>query len=207
MLLIEQTLDPRVKRTRQLLVQSFLDLLAEKPIQSITVQDITDRATINRATFYAHFDDKFDLLDYILRESFQTAIQKRLSPDVSFSVENLQILILTVCEHLEQFNSQQCKTYGQYIEPLMEKEVHSQVYGFVLSWITEIQADKPNSAIAPEIVASTISWAIFGSGLQWSRGDKENSVEEISAQILSLITKGLYGSFSLEMLYPGQSVG
>ncbi len=52
--------DPRVKRTRQLLLQAFMALLEEKQhIYSISVQDIAERATVNRATFYAHFEDKY----------------------------------------------------------------------------------------------------------------------------------------------------
>ena len=49
------SVDLRVMRTRQLLEESFLALMEEKGFQSVTVQDITNRATINRATFYAHF--------------------------------------------------------------------------------------------------------------------------------------------------------
>ena len=55
----EQKLDPRVKRTRGLLLKSFGDLLAEKSFDAITVQDIAERSTINRATFYAHYVDKY----------------------------------------------------------------------------------------------------------------------------------------------------
>lgn len=55
--------DPRVKRTRQLLMQAFMELLKEKKdISSISVQDIAERATLNRATFYAHFEDKYAFL-------------------------------------------------------------------------------------------------------------------------------------------------
>jgi AcrR family transcriptional regulator len=52
-------LDPRVRRTRQLLQDALLALLAEKRFEAITVQDITERATLNHATFYAHFADKW----------------------------------------------------------------------------------------------------------------------------------------------------
>ncbi|RJP51863.1 MAG: TetR family transcriptional regulator [Anaerolineaceae bacterium] len=60
----EEKLDPRVKRTRQLLEEAFSELIQEKDFQSISIQDITVRAGINRATFYAHFPDKYALLDY-----------------------------------------------------------------------------------------------------------------------------------------------
>ncbi len=60
--------DPRVKRTRQLLQRAFLDLYQEKSFSLITVQDIAERATVNRVTFYAHFEDKYALMDSLMRE-------------------------------------------------------------------------------------------------------------------------------------------
>jgi len=45
--------------------------MMERRFRDITVQEIADRATVNRATFYAHFEDKFDLLDSAIREPFK----------------------------------------------------------------------------------------------------------------------------------------
>ena len=59
----EGKLDPRVRRTRALLVRAFNELLAEKGHAGLTVQEIAERATINRATFYAHFKDQYELSD------------------------------------------------------------------------------------------------------------------------------------------------
>ena len=53
----EKRVDPRVKRTRELIVRAFNQLVAEKGHTGLTVQEIAERATINRATFYAHFSD------------------------------------------------------------------------------------------------------------------------------------------------------
>jgi AcrR family transcriptional regulator len=70
--------DPRVKRTRQLLLQAFISLLEERhTIHSISVQDITERATVNRATFYAHFEDKYALLEVWMREKFHHALESQ----------------------------------------------------------------------------------------------------------------------------------
>ena len=73
----EEKLDPRVKRTRQLLEQSFMDVVAAKGFQSVSVQDITEKAGVNRATFYAHFPDKYALLDYSVRHGFGQELEKR----------------------------------------------------------------------------------------------------------------------------------
>jgi AcrR family transcriptional regulator len=62
--------DPRVKRTRKVLVHAFGELLTDKRFSAITVQDIAERAEVNRVTFYGHFSDKYAILEYWLREQF-----------------------------------------------------------------------------------------------------------------------------------------
>ena len=54
--------DARSRRTRSRLGTAFLDLLNEKPMEDITVQDVLKRASVGRSTFYLHFRDKNDLL-------------------------------------------------------------------------------------------------------------------------------------------------
>lgn len=67
--------DLRVIRTKKLIFTAFINLIQEKDYNSITVQDISDRAMINRSTFYSHFKDKQDVLDqvfsYALTPMFQ----------------------------------------------------------------------------------------------------------------------------------------
>lgn len=59
----EKTLpDRRIRRTRQLLLSSLIELILEKGYETITVQDIIDRANVGRSTFYSHFQDKEHLL-------------------------------------------------------------------------------------------------------------------------------------------------
>lgn len=59
------------RKTKQLIQQSFIQLLAEKPFDSITVGDISKVASINRGTFYLHYLDKYDLLDKIEQQLFE----------------------------------------------------------------------------------------------------------------------------------------
>lgn len=55
-------LDRRIQRTRKLLLDSLIELVLEKGYESIAVQDIIDRANVGRSTFYAHFENKEQLL-------------------------------------------------------------------------------------------------------------------------------------------------
>jgi AcrR family transcriptional regulator len=100
--------DPRVKRTRQLIVQAFIELLAEKSFRAISVQDVAERATVNRATFYAHFEDKYALMDHFIRDGFQQALTSKLPATFPFTLANLHLLTRTVLEHLAQFQGR-CK--------------------------------------------------------------------------------------------------
>src|SRR5688572_10416790 len=102
---IEEKLDPRVKRTRKLILGAFEQLLTEEGFESISVQDVTARAEINRATFYAHFPDKYALLDYSIGHMFRQEIEKRTLNACHYTPENFQNLILAVCDFLVRLHS------------------------------------------------------------------------------------------------------
>ena len=61
----EKRVDPRFKRTRELIVRAFEELVMEKGHRALTVQEIAERATVNRATFYAHFRDQYELFGHL----------------------------------------------------------------------------------------------------------------------------------------------
>ena len=56
------------KEVKLLLAESFKELVLEKPVEKITIKEITDRAGVIRVTFYNHFQDKYELLEWICRE-------------------------------------------------------------------------------------------------------------------------------------------
>lgn len=68
-------LDRRTRRTREALMRSLLTLLQEKPLNSITVTELTQMADVNRATFYTHYQDIFDMFDHLKQDLCQTCRQ------------------------------------------------------------------------------------------------------------------------------------
>src|SRR5437660_10097620 len=54
--------DERIRRTHERLGSALMELIQEKPIDDVTVQEVLDRASVGRSTFYLHFNDKNDLL-------------------------------------------------------------------------------------------------------------------------------------------------
>ncbi len=62
--------DRRIAKTQEAIKKAVLELMAEKPFDDITMQDIADRADINRGTIYLHYQDKYDLLDKLIEAHF-----------------------------------------------------------------------------------------------------------------------------------------
>ena len=69
---LKKKIDVRVRRTRDALGDALVDLMQEKPFDSITVQDVLDRAQVGRSTFYSHYSDKNDLLMSDADEFFES---------------------------------------------------------------------------------------------------------------------------------------
>lgn len=182
---LDQKLDPRVKRTRQLLEQAFMDVLREKGFQTITVQDITERAGVNRATFYAHFDDKYALLDHSIRQGFLQEIQKRMLHSCRFSTDNLRNLIVAVCEFTSNVNSH-CKPPQPQFESLVETQVKDVMYELLLKWLKQLDVE-----VAPETAATAASWAIYGLAAQWGHSKQPKPVDVFAAEVLPLVATNL----------------
>src|SRR5262245_26644211 len=117
----ENRIDPRIKRTRQLIKQAFFELLQKRHYQDITVQDIAETAGINRATFYAHFVDKLALMNYAMREMFQEALDSYLPPNPSLTPANLRLLIVATCNFMAQ-SLNHCSPVRDNVQPLIEAE-------------------------------------------------------------------------------------
>ncbi|GAV13476.1 TetR/AcrR family transcriptional regulator [Paenibacillus sp. NAIST15-1] len=71
----QKTEDRRIKRTRRIIKEAFITLIAEKGLEALTVQDIIARADMNRSTFYYHFQDKQDLLQRSIQEMMKQAME------------------------------------------------------------------------------------------------------------------------------------
>jgi AcrR family transcriptional regulator len=184
--------DPRVKRTRKLLEEAFVALLAEKSFQAISVQDIAERATVNRATFYAHFEDKYALMDQVIRDTFQEVLQQRLGEGAPLTRGNLHVLLVTVCDFLVQFHGHCAPAPADRdLEPLIEAKVQQEIYTFLVGWLRQAPHGEVFARASQETVATVLSWAVFGVGIEWSRGERTGPPDEWTRQVLTVIVDGV----------------
>ena len=98
---VGESTDPRVLRSRQMLMEALLRLLTRKEFDDISIQEIADEATLNRATFYLHYPDKNALLQAMTATRFRDLIARR---GLSFSNCDgaLRAIALGVCDYLAE---------------------------------------------------------------------------------------------------------
>lgn len=187
---VEKNVDPRVKRTRKLLQQAFMELLQEKGFSSISIQDIAERATVNRATFYAHFLDKYALMDSIIREQFQQFVATRLAATPDWGVASLAVLIRATFDFLCEFHHD-CKPSDARFDPLLERAIQQELSETLLSQFKQAPVSSRERQVSAKTLALVMSWAIFGSAIHWVRNGQTPSAEEMSNQVLMVFTEGV----------------
>src|SRR5580704_2065832 len=96
-----ETTDPRILRSRRMLMESLSRLLTKKEFEDISVQEIADEATLNRATFYLHYPDKAALLQAMTDVRFRDLMERR---GISFTDCDgaLRAIALGVCDYLAE---------------------------------------------------------------------------------------------------------
>ena len=98
------TTDPRILRSRRMLMEALAKLLIKKEFEDISVQEIADEATLNRATFYLHYPDKNALLQAMTDVRFRDLMERR---GISFTDCDgaLRAIALGVCDYLAESTS------------------------------------------------------------------------------------------------------
>jgi AcrR family transcriptional regulator len=188
--------DPRIRRTRQLLQQALADLLHTRDFDKLSVHEITDAAGLNRATFYAHYPDKFALLECMVAGRFHALLDERGIVFNGTCSNALHGIVLGVCDFLSQTLSQHagkpCAAANQ-LPPHMESAIIAVVRTMLLDGIRNRSSAGPTPpAASPELLASTASWAIYGAAREWVRTPDHAPSEAIAATIQHLIVPILH---------------
>ena len=179
--------DLRVRRTHQQLQRAFIELLREKGFAAMKVQDIAEHAMVNRGTFYAHFADKYALLDAVVREQFQQALASKLPPNSCWETQTLHVLIETVLDFFRTFHNH-CQPV-ETINPLFERSVQEELVALLTTWLKQGSAKRWRVPV--ETVALVVSWTIFGTAIKWSQSTDGTSAGRMADDILLVINEGV----------------
>jgi AcrR family transcriptional regulator len=182
--------DPRIRRTRLLLHQALDNLLKTKDFDKISVQDIAEAATLNRATFYDHYADKFALLECHIAMQFNDLLAQRGITFDGTCNSALRAIVLGVCDFLAATpRLADCERQRQ-MEPHLESAVIAIVTKMILDGLKAGLKQHPTtSLVSPEMAAATASWAIYGAAKEWLRTPDRGPAERTADLVLTLVDR------------------
>ncbi len=177
--------DPRVLRTRKLIMDSFIELSGKKEFKDITIKDITTEAMINRATFYYHFEDIYDLLEKVLSEVLLVNLNYDIYESDKLNEEAF-VRIFTAITNFQKSLSNRChRGYEDTIARIIKDQLEVIFYKMLL------KQHKTKEDEALKITAVILSWGIYGASVEWRRNSQQISPEEFIKSAVPYIISGI----------------
>lgn len=172
--------DRRIQRTQQLIRGALRSLLEEKGFETLTVQQIIDRANVGRATFYAHFDSKDDLLASGFEE-LRVALKarQRQAPGAGSDIEDgVLAFSYEVFAHANEYRDVFRRMSGKPSRATVQRLLHKLLVDLVRD---EVTTTVRRDVLAIEALAQFIAGGLFGLLVWWLDGKMRLSVAEVDA--------------------------
>ena len=176
--------------TKRALEQSLKNLLLKKPLTKITINDIADDCGINRMTFYYHFKDIYDLVEWSCMEDARRALEEKKTYEtwqqgflqIFEAVRENKPFIMNVyrCVHQEQVE--------KYLKPLVD--------ALILGVINEEAAGMTVRDEDKNFIAQVYSYIFIGLMLDWIKDDMREDPESIVERLAKLIKGSIAASLS-----------
>lgn len=175
------------KSVDDLLAESFKELVCQQPIEKITIKQITDRAGVIRPTFYNHFEDKYNLLEWIMIKDIVTPIQPLLNNGM---INEAMILIFHNMRREKEFYMHASKLEGQNSFRGMIEQGIQLVLGSMI--VEKMGTKKPiNRWLTPEHLSEYYSQSITYVLMTWIQGGMEIPPEELAQVYDFIISRSL----------------
>ena len=158
------------------LAESLKELAATKPIEKITIKEITDKAGVIRPTFYNHFQDKYELLEWITVNELFTPVDPLLSNGM---LKEGITFILTTMEREKEFYKRATQLEGQNsFNEIYTRCVRNALLKYINVENLASIADYKwlNKELVAEFLAHSVSWVT----IQWIKKGMNVPVEELT---------------------------
>ncbi len=164
--------------TKRALAASLKKLLSKKPLDKITVSDITDDCEVNRQTFYYHFKDVYDLIEWIYTSESSKAI------DGNNTYKTWQNGYERLLEYVLDNKDFVLNTYHSVSREYLERFLYVEAYDLLYSVIEEISANTHIRTEDKEFIAHFYKYALVGLIVDWidkaMKGDPKDIVYKMS---------------------------
>lgn len=178
--------------TKQLLAQALKQMLRKKTLEKMTISDLADCCGINRKTFYYHFKDIYDLVDYTVALDFRMALGDNNTYDT------WQIGYLDVLKTARTDDSFLLSAFPTLEMEHVGRGLGKMVYDLLINIIEEIADGMDVDEKDKRLIADFYQHAIIGVTIDWLRGGMQEEPEYIAG----LVGEIMHGSIDrmLELL-------
>lgn len=181
-------MDLRIQKTHKALYNSFFELLNEKKFDAITVNDLCEHSMIRRATFYKHFEDKYDFFGFFIRQIKLEMNKKAFEEYEESSFTSLHLYLFEEC--IDFFNK-----HDKLIKNIMGSNVFhtllcifsEEIYKDMLIHLKTLERDNPNHNIPYEIFTSFYVGGIVQILNFWLNNKKNISEEYLINSVKTIL--------------------
>lgn len=200
--------DRRIVKTKTQIKQAFLSLLNEKSFELITVRDITERADINRGTFYLHYVDKYNLLEQYENGIFEKVnIILDRATNMQLNVHQLKEERLPMLIQLLQVMHDEAAflklILGPNGDPFFQEKIRQLFVKTFKEYIIN-EIDESRFKYPFELIITYISNAHLGVLTYWLQHDMQQSPEEIANMFIEIMLKGPFEASGLRSILLGE---
>jgi AcrR family transcriptional regulator len=181
--------DLRVKRTHKLILDALIELTVQKGFSAVTVSDITKYAGINRATFYRHYEDKFDLLNKYAQnvyEMLDTPLEAKPQKSSETNAHQMHSRLVKIFEHVRDNAKFYRVMLGKNGDPVFAEKIRQYIQKRI---VRSLPVDLQKDEMSIDLYVSYSSSASLGAVLWWLEHDMPYTSEEMT-KILHQLESG-----------------
>ena len=184
--------DLRVRRTKKALFTAFVELVREKSIDDLTVNELCEIAGVRRATFYKHYTDKYDFLTAFtchLRDNFDQAMRKSGTPELTadYYVAYAKRIVGFICENEVAVDN----IYKSNIFPTVMYTIVDQNYKDTCERLNASVAAGMKLCASVEVIASMCSGGVGATIYRWLANGKQMSPDELADEIGAVVAAAI----------------
>jgi AcrR family transcriptional regulator len=188
---MKEKTDLRIIKTNKILFDALLKLMKKKNFEKIKISDICEEALINRSTFYAHYEDKYELLMALFEEQKISLLEKlENNENTNFSKEYLMELLNIIINHIDDNRD--------IYSAILSNNRNGILIDFLIDVIERDVSDKlkdnndiKNSNLPLDIIVKFYSGGLINIGMSWLTRKEKYNKEQLLSYINELIPEKL----------------
>ncbi|MBX3085174.1 MAG: TetR/AcrR family transcriptional regulator [Anaerolineae bacterium] len=195
----EKKLDRRAQRTRRALREALIALILERGYEAITVQEITDRADLNRGTLYLHYRDKHDLLLASSNDAYNELLAQftPISPD-NLTLDIPERHLIIVFQHVAANADFYRVMLGEHGVAAFLTRLRHTVTEVGLGRLLTLQKLTPTQPVPSDLIAAHAGSAIIGVIEWWLENNMPLAPDILARYTLALTIDGIYQTIGLD---------